>query len=148
MNTSDSVKKVTPIAEMSEEEAAALPRAGDTRGRPETGNVQTVGNTYDVMEDLNEETLAVDQVLVAPPGLHAVYQYQTKARLLKAVKVDYLVSSEGTLWGFIGSRDEIDITATAETLPGFEGYVVREGASELSSAELEKLLELTTKEKE
>jgi hypothetical protein len=93
---------------------------------------------YDQMVDLDEEGLEVEQVLECPPSLYAVYRAADGS--LKANKVNYLLTSEGTMWGFVGSRDEVDITTTAETLPGFEGYVVREGASELSSAGLEKLL--------
>lgn len=77
-------------------------------------------------------------MLEAPPALHAVYQI--KERLLKATRVDYLLSSEGTLWGFIGSKDDVDISATAETLPGFQGYITKEGATGLTSKGLERLL--------
>jgi len=150
MNTSDSVygvKTVRPVSELPSEEVAQAFAEQGTLQDPRPGHTLNTSRIVDEdMESLDEEALEIEQVLEAPTALHAVYR--VKERLLKAVEVDWILSSEGTLWGFIGSRDEVDISATAETLPGFEGYVVREGASELSSAGLEKLLELTTKEKE
>jgi len=95
---------------------------------------------YDEMEDITEEPVEVTQVLPAPANMYAVMgvpgHYQ-------ATKVDYLISSEGTLWGYAGDREEVSPDHTLETLPGFQGYVTQEGADELSSGELMELLDET-----
>ena len=96
---------------------------------------------YDEMIDISEEPMEVEQILEAPTNMYTVCR--ATEGTLKATKVNYLLVSEGTMWGFVGIRDEVEMASTAETKDGFEGYVIKEGADALSTEEIEQLLNET-----
>src|SRR5215218_4839957 len=121
----------------------SIPEEERERMKTEIREFPTHTNTteiYDSMVDITEEPVEVTQVIKAPDGMYAVMGSPGE---LTAVPVDYLISSEGTLWGFSGDSDGASPDLTLETKPEFQGYVIREGADELSTEEIEKLLEGT-----
>jgi len=134
MNTSDSVKRVQPVSELPNDEAAELPRAGTKE--PNRYTVTTRLYEEDLI-DLDEPEVSITQQLDSE-GYFAVVQEGERYRSVPVAS--FYVFSDGSLYG--ADEEGVDLAG----FEGFAGFVFSDGTGMLRSERVEKLLEQTRRE--
>jgi len=133
LNTSDSIKKVTPVSELPREEREQLPRA-EPKGRNPHGTVVTTRLYEEDLVDLDEEDVSITQQLESM-GYFAVVEKDGRCRALPVTS--FLVFDDGSIFG--ADEEGVDLAEQE----GFRGYVFSDGRAMLNSKRVRKLLEET-----
>jgi len=133
VNTSESVyKKVTPLSELSEEEAVSVERYREPR--PEDSRPTATTAVFDDAECLDEEGVEITQRLAVDDWWAVI---EGGGRFRAEPLESLLVSSDG---GIVAVDEHDEDVSERE---GFVGFVIADGRGMLRSERVQELLEET-----